>query len=327
MDKEFFKWKKLGLVWGPSAQEEWMDNSCLTPTPIYIKSKKVIRVYSSIRDKNGIGRIGYVDLDSENPIQVVSYSNKPVLDIGREGAFDDNGVILGDIMVFKRRLYMYYVGFQLVQKAKFLAFSGCAEANSAADTFCRISEAPILDRDSDSIYINAIHTAYFDRQDNAIHAWTGSGNSWKLISGKPFPSYTIRRFSSKDVTHFTPKQTSGIKFEGDEYRIGRPRVYKTNKGYIMFYTKGSESGEYICECAVSFDGENWKRNVIDIGICTSKTGWDSKHLCYPVLIRVDKKIFMFYNGNDMGFDGFGVAELIKGNSLFPENEPNLDKSW
>jgi hypothetical protein len=40
----------------------------------------------------------------------------------------------------------------------------------------------------------------------------------------------------------------------------------------------------------------------------SASGWDSRVICYPALIRQRDKLLMFYNGNDMGVDGFGVAE-------------------
>ena len=30
-------------------------------------------------------------------------------------------------------------------------------------------------------------------------------------------------------------------------------------------------------------------------------------ICYPALIRQRDKLLMFYNGNDMGVDGFGAG--------------------
>ena len=40
----------------------------------------------------------------------------------------------------------------------------------------------------------------------------------------------------------------------------------------------------------------------------SASGWDSRVICYPALIGHHDKLLMFYNGNEMGVDGFGVAE-------------------
>ena len=60
------KWKKKGLVYSPSYNNDWKNNSALTPTAILL-NKNLIRVYSSFRDSNGIGRIGFVDLNANNP--------------------------------------------------------------------------------------------------------------------------------------------------------------------------------------------------------------------------------------------------------------------
>ena len=109
------KWQKKGLVYTPPKDNSWKHNSALTPTA-FLLGENIIRVYASFRDTQGIGRIGYVDVDANNPSNIIKISNKPVLDIGKDGMFDDNGVILGDIIRVENKIYMYYVGFQLVKK-------------------------------------------------------------------------------------------------------------------------------------------------------------------------------------------------------------------
>ncbi|XTO85935.1 hypothetical protein K4E85_03490 [Campylobacter coli] len=51
--------------------------------------------------------------------------------------FDDNGVILGDVLRIENKIYMYYVAFQLVEKAKFLAFSGLAISSDNRENFSK----------------------------------------------------------------------------------------------------------------------------------------------------------------------------------------------
>jgi predicted GH43/DUF377 family glycosyl hydrolase len=97
--------------------------------------------------------------------------------------------------------------------------------------------------------------------------------------------------------------------QGNEYRIGRPRVYKLDGQYVMIFTKGSTSGEYFPGVAYSTDGIHWVRNDAEFGMRLSDQGWDSQTLCYPALIQQKEKILMFYNGNGMGADGFGLAEM------------------
>jgi hypothetical protein len=235
-------------------------------------------------------------------------SKTPCLDIGNPGMFDDNGVILGDVVVFENELRMYYVGLQLVEKVKFLAFSGMATSVDGGDTFERYSQVPILDRADDAFFIRAIHTAFVDN--NVWRIWFASGNDWEDIDGKKYPNYNIYYTESMDgITNFIRPRLC-VDVVHPEYRIGRPRVYKLNENkYIMFYTKGDLMGGYFPGVAKSVDGVNWTRFDLDLGIELSVSGWDSQTLCYPALLQVENKVYMFYNGNNMGVDGFGVAEL------------------
>jgi len=304
------KWKKKGLVYTPPLDDSWRDNSALTPTA-FLLDEETIRNYVSFRDKNGTGRIGYIDVKASNPSIVLKISKNPVLDIGKDGMFDDNGVILGDIIRVKDEIYMYYVGFQLVKKSKFLAYSGLAISSDNGETFQRHKNTPILDREDEGLYIRAIHSVIY--KDNKFKVWYATGNGWENINGIDFPQYDINYIESKDGIHF---KDAGVKcIENNkanlEYRIGRPRVYKKDDVYVMNFTYGTTDGRYIAGQASSNDGIKWNRDDKDLGIELSKDGWDSIHLSYPSIVTTKDKTYMFYNGNNMGKDGFGYAELIE----------------
>src|SRR5262249_37606231 len=145
-------------------------------------------------------RIGYVDVDAHNPSTVLRVSPDPVLDIGMPGTFDDNGVILGDVFPFNDCLYMYYVGFQLVDKVKFLAFTGLALSSDLGNSFVRYSQAPILDRTDSALYFRAIHSTMLEN--GILRVWIGGGSDWQWIDGQPFPKYNIRHLESKDGINF-----------------------------------------------------------------------------------------------------------------------------
>lgn len=300
------RWIKKGLIFSNKGQLNWTTDSALTPTPIHLGDK--IRVYAGFRDKEGVSRIGYVDLNPDNPKEIVHISEQPILDIGEPGTFDDNGVILGDVVKENDQIRMYYVGFQLVKKAKFLAFTGLAISLDNGNTFKRVSNTPILDRANNEHLIRAIHTAMYD--DGIWKIWYASGNRWEIIDGKPFPFYNIYYTESRDGIVFNGINRLCVDVNWPEYRIGRPRVYKINDDrYLLFYTKGTIYGDYFPGVATSADGINWIRKDNELGIELSQTGWDSQTLCYPSLIFHHGKVYMFYNGNNMGADGFGYAEL------------------
>lgn len=306
-----FKWEKHGLVFDQSMLPDWADSSALTPTPIQISPEKV-RVYCGFRDQEGISRIGYVDLSADDPTQVLNVSKKPVLDVGRAGCFDDNGVILGDVVLDEDGNFrMYYVGFQLVKKAKFLAFTGLAISSDGGESFKRVSEAPVLDRSNGATTIRAVHS--ISNENGLWKAWYAVGDGWQDINGIDYPKYNIWYTTSEDGIHFSKPGTLCVDVEGDEYRIGRPSVYKQDAGYFMFYTKGGVTGEdYFPGVAFSDDGISWSREddrlSLELG---DRDDFDSRHLCYPRFFESNGRKWIVYNGNDMGIDGFGLAELIE----------------
>ncbi len=299
------QWRKLGKVYGPDGTYSWARHTALTPTP-WLRDEETIRVFAGFRDDAGISRIGWVDLDSRDPLKVKGVSSEPVLDVGRPGAFDDNGVILGDLIQVGDELRMYYVGFQLVAKVKFLAFTGMAVSRDGGDTFARISEAPVLDRCHDGIFIRAIHS--IRQEGDRFRVWYALDDGWEIINGVPYPRYHIRTLTSADGLNFA----SGIGdrcvgVSGSEYRIGRPRVFRADGRYVMHFTAGTVEGAYLAGCAESVDGVRWTRDDSLLGIGLSAQGWDSRHLCYPAVLECHGLRYMFYNGNDMGREGFGCA--------------------
>ena len=303
------RWRKKGLIYSPLRDGGWRDNSALTPTPLLL-SDDTIRIYTSFRDPDGIGRIGYVDVDADNPASVIGVSEAPVLDIGKDGMFDDNGVILGDVVRVEEKVYLYYVGFQKVLKAKFLAYSGLAVSDDNGDSFARIQQTPVMDRHQEGLYIRAIHSVIYEP--GLFRVWYSVGCSWQTVDGVGKPAYEIYYAESKDGITF---ERGGIScLENDsanlEYRIGRPRVRKDGDRYAMNFTYGTTDGKYLSGYASSSDGIHWDRNDSELGLELSEDGWDSKHLCYPAEISVGEIKFVFYNGNNMGEEGFGWAEQL-----------------
>jgi hypothetical protein len=306
------RFRKLGLVYNAAGhQRSWAANSALTPTPM-LHPDGHIRVFAGFRDAQGISRIGYVDLDSGDPTRVLGVSAEPVLDVGRNGCFDDNGVILGDLCWRDGDLFLFYVGFQKVQKAKFLAFTGVAVSKDGGQRFTRLSEAPIVDRGPGQTTIGAVHTAW--HENGQWRLWYARGDDWQRIGGADYPRYDICYLSGEDLLDLPRGGQLCIAADAPEYRIGRPRVYRHGASYLMYYTKGTLSGEYFPGRARSADGVHWTREDGAFELALSPGGWDSRHLCYPSFLTVGAKEYLFYNGNDMGRDGFGVAvrESLRG---------------
>ena len=304
------KWQKEGRIFVPENLGGWRNSTFMTPTP-YLLNPETIRIYGGFRDALGVSRIGYIDVKASNPKEIIQISEKPVLDIGENGMFDDNGVILGALVQNKpNELYMYYVGFQLVQKVKFLAFSGLAISKDGGENFERIAPTPILDRVGNEKYMRCIHSVI--KEDNIFKIWYSTGHKWEYINHIPYPQYEIKYITSSDGIQMPFGEGSmALSCINDEYRIGRPTVFGKAGDYHMFYTTDTLQKVYSCGYAQSSNGIDWIRRNDLFDLPPSITGWDSEMTCYPIPLTTAYGTYLFYNGNGMGLSGVGYARLIE----------------
>jgi len=301
------EWVKKGLVYGPDGKYPWARHSALQPTPFLI-SDEVIRVYVGFRDKNGVSRVGFVDLNANNPSAVLKVSDRPVLDVGEPGTFDENGVVPCAIVRREQRLYLYYAGYQLGQKVRFFVFGGLAISDDGGITFTRHSQVPVLDRTDDELFFRVLHSIIFEG--GVWEVWYGGGNKFLNGENTSMPVYDVRYLESADGINFRKTGQVCIPLKNaDEYRVGRPYVIKKGEDYLMFYGAGTQSKGYRLGYAVSRDRINWTRKDKEIGIDVSDAGWDSEMICYPSIVEYKDSVYMFYNGNNYGYDGFGLAIL------------------
>ncbi len=262
-------------------------------------------MYAGFRDAQGVSRIGYVDVRADAPTQIVGVSRQPVLDIGRDGCFDDNGMILGDVVAGPDGLYMFYVGFQCVAKAKFLAFTGLAVSSDRGELSASAGNAIAGSR---AWAQHDCRGAFGALRRRPLAAVVRGGRRLGTIGGQPYPRYHIRYAQTDDLRCIPIHDAMCLRPQGNEYRIGRPRVYRLGKCYLMYFTRGDIHGGYVPGIAFSDDGVRWERDDSQLGLALSDDGWDAQTLCYPALIQHGERVLMFYNGNAMGHAGFGLAD-------------------
>src|SRR6516164_8329703 len=137
-------WVKRCLIAAPQPELKWSRRYCILPTPFY-RPDGVLRVYFASTDEDNIGRLGFVDLDPEQPERLLRRTDVPVLDAGECGAFDDCGVNPSCLVDRGKEQWLYYIGYQRTEKTPYLLFSGVAVSRDGGDTFVRKQATPILD--------------------------------------------------------------------------------------------------------------------------------------------------------------------------------------
>lgn len=306
------QWKKHGVVWQPDGSLWWARKYATCPTPLFL-SDGSLRLYIQCRDEDGVGRIGYVDVDPENPIRVLRVSKEPVLDVGAPGAFDDNGVFQTSVVqVEDGRLFMYYVGFELCHHIRYRLLTGLAVSNDGGESFQKAKTTPILERSATEMHFRC-GPFVWPATGGVYHMWYVAGSEWENIDGKPMPVYDIRYAESVDGIQWPEEGRVVLQVDRDrEHGFGRPYIVRKQNRYQMFYSIRKKSPcAYRMGYAESADGIRWQRKDEEIGLDVSVNGWDSDAIEYAAVVSVGSKTLCFYNGNDFGGTGFGVAELVE----------------
>lgn len=304
-------WKKQGFIFQPNGEFGWMMSHAQVPTVHLMQDR--FRVFFSTRNSNGKSLTACMDLDINNPSIIKQLYNKPVLDFGNPGTFDDEGIMPSYVIKNNEQLFMYYSGWNQRIKVPYHNAMGLAVSEDDGLTFKRLYEGPIMDRIATEPYLAVTPSVL--KENNEWKMWYVSGIRWQLIKEKYEPVYVIKyAYSNDGITWHRPNITC-IPQHFDEEAFSHPNVLKLNDSYHMWYCcRHSHDyrdglGSYRIGYAVSKDGITWQRKDNEAGITISEEGWDNKMICYPYVVNHNDKLIMFYNGNGFGKSGFGYAIL------------------
>lgn len=300
-------WEKLGRVYVAAGEQLWARSQAFLPTPLLLDRER-IRVYVAFVDEGRVGRIGWVDVATADPRRVLGVSSRPALDVGVPGAFDDNGVTPMFALRHGRRVLLYYTGWQLGTRVRYYLFTGVAASDDEGETFVRLSQVPMLDRSDGELFVRT--AAFVLADEGRWRMWYAGGDRWIRAGNKEMPSYDLRHLESDDPTRWPRQGRVCMKPTGtDEFGFGRPWVVREADRYRMWYSVRTLSRGYRIGYAESADGLRWERRDSEVGLDVSAHGWDSQMICYSAVQATDHGTYLFYNGNNYGETGFGVARL------------------
>lgn len=319
-----FNWKKLGCVFNPTDypnRPDWMHE--FAQAPHVLEFDDYLRVYFNCRpkpDKNGqyVSYCGYVDVDKNNLFNVLKIAEKPVLELGKLGTFDEFGTYPFSVIKHKDHLLAYYGGWTRCESVPFDVAIGVAKSSDGGKTFTKFGDGPVLSYSLDEPFIlSGPKIRYFN---NKFYLFYIAGKQWVLIKNKPEPVYKIRLATSVDGFNWVKQNTNLIEdVLGEHEAQASPDVFFANGQYHMFFCyrksydyRHNKQHSYRIGYAWSNDLIHWHRDDAQCGIDVSETGFDSDMQAYPHVFKVGDKLFMFYLGNQVGRYGFGLAELQEG---------------
>jgi len=299
------KWKKLGLIFAPNGNYEWMMTHAAVPFAEQIKDD-VFKIYFSSRDSTNKSYTGYIEVDLKDPRKIQKIGKAAMLSIGAIGTFDENGAMLTWITNHAGKKYIYYIGWNIGVSVPFRNAIGLALSDTLIEKFQKYSLGPILDRTPvDPCFVASCCVLVENKK---WRMWYLSCIEWAIVNGSPQHKYHIKYAESDDGIHWERDGIVCIGFKSpDEYAISRPSVIKDGDTYKMWYSYRGE--KYRIGYAESADGIKWTRMDEKVGIDVSPSGWDSEMIEYPFVFDHKAKRYMLYNGNGYGKTGFGLAVL------------------
>jgi len=294
------KWEKVGLTIRPNTKLDWAKSHCMVPTP-YLLMDGMVKVYFSARDVYNRSNIGYAILDLNSNGKVTEFSNNAVLTPGELGCFDDNGVTPSCVREIDNKLHLYYIGWNPGSTVRMHLFGGLAISEDGGENFERWSKAPIIERCPTDPYLNTAPWVVKENQEYRMYYVSGCG--WLH---KDLPRYNIKMATSEDGKIWQRDGHVCVDFNNDtENALARPYVLFENGIWKMWFSHKGET--YRLGYAESEDGKIWDRRDEYAGISVSESGWDSEMIEYAAIVKYKDQHFMFYNGNNYGYDGIGMA--------------------
>lgn len=308
------RWQKKGLICShETIALPWYKKNTLVPVP-HLMDDRRLRIFVTMCDEENVGRIGYVDVNPERPSEILDYSHAPVVDIGADGCFDDNGVVTSSILKAGDDLLLYYSGYQTCVKVPYLIFSGLAISKDNGNSFRKSSSrVPMLDRIDGEVATRC--APFVMEEDGGFRMWytADAGDGWIEHARKKLPMYDLKHAVSSSPSEW-PRQRGEISIplaNSDEHGIAKSTIWKEDGLYKIIYSIRSLAKGYRLGYGESRDGIRFTRRDDLVGIDVSPSGWDSGMIAFAERLRYKDKTYLFYCGNHYGMGGMGYAELAE----------------
>jgi hypothetical protein len=313
------KWKKIGKIFDFSQSAFKDDFIGFAQSPQALVFDDFVRIYFSTRQKSENGKfisiIQFIDMD-KGFSYIKNFSTHNVIDIGELGTFDEHGIFPMTVFKHDNLIYSYTNGWSRRVSVSVDTAIGMATSKDNGFTFEKFGSGPVLASSLHEPYL--VCDPFVRVFDSVFHMWYIYGTNWKIFEDgcEPDRTYVIAHAISKDGINWTKDGRSIIPQTHSDECQALPTVIKIKNIYHMYFChrhsfdfRKNPKNAYQLGYAYSYDLVNWIRDDANKGIDKTAGDWDSDMMCYPHIFECDSRIYLLYNGNEFGKDGFGIAEL------------------
>lgn len=317
MNRYFFPWKKRGFIFASVGQFSWMMSHNQNPCALILEDR--IRVYFTCRptpDHRGYfaSVTSFIEIAPNDPQKVLHVHDRPLLQPGGLGTFDQFGVMPGAVLRVGDQVWMYYVGWMRCEGAPYSHAIGLAISRDGGVAFERYAEGPLFARSPAEPYLQNSPTVSFI--DGKFHMWYSSGIRWVMHEGKSESVYVLMHAVSDNGIEWHREGVPCISTLTPNECQTNPSMLKIGDTYHLWFCHRhgtnfrNREGGYRIGYATSSDLIHWQRRDDASPLALSEEGWDSQMICYPFVFQHREELWMFYSGNHFGRDGFGLASCV-----------------
>jgi sucrose-6-phosphate hydrolase SacC (GH32 family) len=315
------KWEKIGQIFEFDKSPFKKDYVSHAQSPQALILEDRVRVYFSTRKIDEPGKfLSYVqyvdyDLDLKN---IIDYSKREVIALGKTGCFDEHGIFPLSPVKVGDKVYGYTNGISRRISVAVETGVGYAVSLNNGKTFEKSWDGPILSASLHEPFL--VGDPFVRVFDDQFHMFYLFGKKWSEETAE-HPServYKIGHATSTDGINWQKTGKSIIEDKiGENECQALPTVIKISSRYHMYFCyrpmvgfRDKKGKGYQLGYAYSDDLVKWIRDDKNAGISLSSDGWDSEMMCYPNIFECSGQVYLLYNGNNFGRDGFGIAKLI-----------------
>jgi hypothetical protein len=295
-------WRKLGLRVTPPGTL-LMRSHAMLPTPRMRGPE--IQVFFSACDAELRGRIFVAKLRASAPYDLIGLDEKPVLDVGAAGAFDADGVNPSCVVERGDELLLYYIGWARGPVERpYTLIAGIARSLDGGRSFEKLGQMLPLS-ESESLFRTAPYV--FRTAGGWASLYIGGSRFIEGAGGKRLPIYSLRYVESEDGYHWKPRgrELLAPDPERGELGFGRPLLRGEGPDARLVVSVRTIASYRLCTAPWN-DGNPRRADLVPL-IETGPEAWDRDSTSFGAFCQADENELLFYNGNEFGRTGFGLA--------------------